>query len=113
MGFELRKGILNGNQILSVVVLFQELFVEAMKNSALEDVGIVVSRHFASCRVETSGMLSEQLDVFLRDTACSLDGFGALACTICDFFRFVLDLGVQPFEDRQDRSSEVLGGFSV
>lgn len=52
MGFELGKRVLHADEILSVVVLFLELLVEAVHDATLEDVRVVGSRHLASSRVE-------------------------------------------------------------
>lgn len=48
MGFELSKRVLNSNQVVAVVVLLDDLLVQAMVNTSLEDVGVLVSRDLST-----------------------------------------------------------------
>ena len=65
MGLELCKAILHCQHILAIVVLFDNLFVEAMVYLPLEDVGVFGSFHRASVGIVSSSMLSQQLDMLL------------------------------------------------
>lgn len=42
MGFELLEGVLDGEDVLAVVVLLVDLVVETVVDAALDDVGVVL-----------------------------------------------------------------------
>jgi hypothetical protein len=91
---ELSKRVLNTDKILSVVVLFQNLLVQAMHDSALQDVRIVCSLQIAAMRVVRGRILPEELDVLLGMGSGLVDSLAALARSFCQLLALVLDLGV-------------------
>lgn len=107
--FELSKVILDGDHVIAVVVLLDDLLVETVVDLSLQDVRIILSLHRVGTRVVGRGMLSKQLNVLLCGVASLVDVLGAFACSLLELLRFVLDLGVQSFEDRKYRS---LQGFA-
>lgn len=112
-GLELGKGILHGEEVGAVVVLLENLLVEAVVDAALQHVRVVARRHLAARRLERGRVLPEQLDVLLRRAARLVDQLAALARALVDFLGLVLDLRVQPLEDGQHGALERLGGLGV
>jgi hypothetical protein len=105
---ELREGVLHTNQVLSVVVLFQNLLAEAVVDAALKDIRIVGSLHGATVRVEGCSMLTQKLDVLLSVQASLVDSLTALAGALGEFLALVLNLGVKAIEDGEDSAFQLL-----
>lgn len=108
VGLELGKGILNTNQILPVVVLFLDLLVEPVHDTALEDVWIFGGGHLAAVGLERSGVLAEEFNVFLRSRTSLVHSLGALSGALGQLLRLVLNLSMKAFEDGKDGIFQLL-----
>lgn len=84
--FELLEALFDGDQVLPVVVLLQDLLVEMMMYGALKDVRVIVGLDLAARRVQRGRVLAKELNVLLRDVPCFFDVFGAFVCTTVEFF---------------------------
>lgn len=113
VGFELRKRVLHAYQVLPVVVLLLDLFVQTMHDAALEDIGVLCCCHLPTMRLERGCMRAEELDMLLGRCACLVDCLRSLACTFGELLRFVFDLGVQALEGWEDGGLELLCSFVV
>jgi hypothetical protein len=110
---ELGERILDTDEILAIVVLFLNLLVEAMHNTALQNVGVVCSLQVTAVRVVRGRVLAEELDVLLGMGSGLVDLLAALARSFGQLLALVLDLGVQAFEDGQNGTLELFRGFVV
>ena len=110
---ELGEGVLNANQILSVVVLLLDLLVQAVHDTTLKNVRVVPSLHAAAVGVEDSRVLAEQLNVLLSMGSRLVNGLTALAGALGQLLALVLDLSVQALEDGQNGALELLCCFVV
>lgn len=63
--FELCKVLLHGDQVLAVVVLLQDLFVQTIIDAALGDVGVFVGVNFVLGGFGGGGLGAEELDLLL------------------------------------------------
>lgn len=113
MSFELAKGVLDRNQILSVTVFLEDLSIEAIQNAPTKDIGIMLRSHFSTRGIKAGRMVAEKFNGLLGSLTSLVDHLGALARAVCDFLVLVFDLGMQSLEDRQNLSREVLGGLDV
>lgn len=94
MRFELCERILYANEILTVSVLFLHLLVQAVHDTALQNVWVVCSLHVAAVRVKRGCVRSEQFDVLLSVCAGLIDRFAALPSTLGQLLGFILNLRV-------------------
>lgn len=104
---------LDRDQIVSVVVLLNDLLVEAMVDSTMNNVWVIGSIQLASCSAERCGLSTQELNVLLCGVAGLLDFLCALACAGRELFRLVLDFLVKTFEDWENGALEVLLGFEM
>jgi hypothetical protein len=96
---KLSKRVLYTDKILSVVVLLLNLLVQAMHDTALQDIGIVCSLQVAAVRVVRGRVLAEELDMLLGMGSGLVDSLAALARSFCQLLALVFDLRVQAFKD--------------
>jgi len=106
--FELLEAVLDGYEVLAVVVFFEDLLVQAVVDAALEEIGVVRLVDFSGGRVKAGRVLAEHLDVPLSHVAGFINVFGGFACARLQFLGLVLDFGVEAREDGQDGPLEVL-----
>lgn len=79
MGLELLEVVLHRDDVLAVVVLLNDLFVEAVVDASAQNIGVMVLVDLVSGgRVEGRALLSEKLDVLLSDASRFVDGLCAL-----------------------------------
>lgn len=90
---------------MTVVVLFNDLFVEAVVNTALDDVRIVRRIDPSTRAGETGGMLTEELDLLLGNVPSLVDNLRPFHRTARELFGLVLDLGMKTSQDREYRAS--------
>lgn len=90
---------MNTDQILSVVVFFLDLLVQTVHDTTLEDVWIIRGFHVAAVRVESRGMLSKKLNMFLCVSTSLVDGLATFSSPLCEFLALILDLSVETVED--------------
>lgn len=105
--FESGEAVLHRDQVVAVVVLFDNLLVKAVVDAALENVRIVLGLDSAAACVVAAGVLTEQLDVLLSGVARLLDEFGGLAGAGFEFLALVLDFLVETLENRHDLTFEL------
>lgn len=99
MSLELCEAILNAKHILPTSVFFLELFMEAMIDSTLEDIWIVLS--ILGRRGIIGGTArAEAFDVFLGICPSLIHGLTCLSCALVQLFLFALDLGMEALESR-------------
>lgn len=113
VGFKLSEAVLDSEDIVAVVILLDDLLVQAMVDTTLKDVGIFVSADLASGAFKGSRVLAKLLDVLLRGLAGLVDKLAALSSTLCELLGLVLDLGVETLENGEDRALESLCCFGV
>ena len=111
--FELLELVLYGDKVLSIVVLFENLFVEAVTDTSLDQVRISVGIDTSTARVECRGVLTEELDMLLRFVAGFVDSFGALVGAAAQLLVLVFDLLMQTFKDGEDAPGQVFLGFQM
>ena len=113
VGLELSKAVLHSDNIVAVVVLLDDLLVQTVVDTALENVGVLVGVDLASSAVKGGCVLAELLDVLLRRLASLVDELAALASTLSELLGLVLNLGMEALEDGQDRALDCLCGFGM
>jgi hypothetical protein len=113
VSLELGKVVLDGKNVAAVVVLFDDLLVQTVEDSALDHVGVLVCVDLATGAVKGSRVLAELLNVLLRRGASLVYELAALAGALGELFGLVLDLGVKAFEDGQDGALECLGSLGM
>lgn len=92
--FELREGVLHTDQVLAIVVLLLDLLVQAVVDTALEDVWVIGGLEVAGVRVEDCSVLAEELNVLLCMGAGLVNRLAALSGALCQFLALILNLGV-------------------
>jgi predicted membrane channel-forming protein YqfA (hemolysin III family) len=92
--FELRKGVLHTDQILSVVVFLLDLLVQAVVNTTLQDVWVIRGFQMAAVRVVGCSILAKKLNLLLSVCASFVNSLAALPSSFCKLLALVLDLGV-------------------
>jgi hypothetical protein len=105
--------VLNSDQVISVVVLSDNLTVETVQDTTVHNVRIIVAVKMTSGRVERSRMLAEKLDLLLGGVAGLLNLLGSLFSTMSKFLGLVLDLLVQALKDGKDGALDALLGLDV
>jgi hypothetical protein len=105
--------VLNSDQVISVVVLSNDLAVEAMEDTAVHNVGIIVTVEVTSGGVERGRVLAEQLDLLLSGVTSLLDLLGSLLGTVGELLSLVLNFLVQTLEDGKDGALDALLGFDI
>ena len=113
MGFERSKGILDGEQIMTVVVLLEHLLMQSMRDASLKDVGVVGRINLAAGRGEGSGVLAKQLDVFLRSIPGLVNFLAALDRPFRQLLVLVFDFGMQSLQDWQHGGFQILFRFQM
>ena len=103
MGFERSKGILDGQQVMTIVVLLKHLLMQSMRNASLKNVGVIGRIDLAAGRGEGSGVLAKQLDVFLRSIPGLVNFFAPLGRPLGQLLVLILDLDMQSLQDWQHR----------
>lgn len=104
VGLKPSKLVLPGNNVVSVAILLDDLFVEAVVDLALEDIWIIGSLDLTSAAC----LLPQSVDVLLRVATRFVDRLRRLARALVEVLRLVLDLGVQLLENRQHRALQGL-----
>jgi hypothetical protein len=79
MGLERGKVVLHGYEILTVGIFFHDLLVQAMHNSALKNVGVIIGSNFSSRRVKCCSVLPKQLNVLLSSIFRFINSLAALS----------------------------------
>lgn len=97
MSLELLEGLFDRDEILSVVVFFENLLVEVVIYNALQYVWIIVRIDLPSRSIERGRVLAQEFDILLRIVPCLVDVLGAFVCPRGEFFGFVFNLLVQSF----------------
>lgn len=114
MRLELLEGVLHGQDIVTLVILFGHLLVEAVVDASLQNVGIVVTFDSVACsRIICGSVLAQQLDVLLRQVACLLNSLGSLDSTRGELLSLVLDLFVKTLQRGEHAAFQVLLGVIV
>jgi hypothetical protein len=113
MGFKLSEAVLDLQNIIAVVVLLNDLLVQAVVDTTLENIRVLVSRDLASSAFKGSRVLTKLLDVLLRSGTSLVDKLASLSSTLCELLGLVLDLGVETLEDGEDRALESFCCFGV
>ena len=113
MGFERSEGILDGKQVMTVVVLLKYLLMQSVRDTSLKNVGVIGRIDLAARRGEGSCVLAKQLDVFLRSIPGLVNFFAPLGRPLGQLLVLVLDLDMQSFQDWQHRRLQILFGFQV
>lgn len=78
MGFESSEGFLDGEQVMTVVVLLKHLLMQSMRDASLKNVGVVGRIDLPARRGEGSRVLAKQLDMFLRSIPGLVNFFAPL-----------------------------------
>jgi len=113
VSFKLGEAVLDGDDIVAIVILLDDLLVQAVVDTTLKDVGIFVSTDLASGALKGSGVLTELLNVLLRGLTSLVDKLASLSSTLCELLGLILDLGVKTLEDGEDRALEGLCCFGM
>lgn len=112
--FKLLEGILNGEDVLTVIVFLVDLVVEPVIDATLENIRVMLlfdlvgGGGIKGCRV-----LSQKLNVLLCQVAGLLDGFGALQCAGAQLLGLVFDFLVQALEGREHSVLDTLFALEV
>jgi len=83
--------------------------MQAVGNSARNDIRVVGSLQITVVRVESCRVLTEQFNVLLCLLTSLVDSLATLASSLCELLALVLDLGVQTIEDGEGSVFELLG----
>lgn len=113
VSLEALEVVLNSNQVISVVVLGNDLAVQTVQDTAVDDIRVVVAVEMTPRRVERSRMLSKQLYLLLSGVASLVNFLCALLGAMGELLGLVLDLLMQAFENGEDRALDALFGFDV
>jgi hypothetical protein len=111
--FKLCKRVLHTDQVLSVGVLFLDLLVQAVHDTALQDVGVICGFDVSGVGVEGRSVGAEKFNVFLGVGSRLVDGLAALAGALGQLLALVLDLGVEAVENGEDGALELFCGLVV
>lgn len=113
MGFERSKGILDGEQVMTVVVLLKHLLMQSVRDASLKNVRVVGRIDLAAGRGEGGRMLAKQLDVFLRSVPGLVNFLAPFDRSFGQLLVFILDLDMQSLQDWQHRRLQILFGFQM
>ena len=108
VSLELSEAVLYSDDIVPVVVLLDDLLVQAVVDTTLENIGVLVGRNLASSAFEGSRVLAELLNMLLGSGTSLVDKLASLSSTLCELLCLVLNLGVKTLEDGEDRALESL-----
>lgn len=112
--FELLEIVLHCDDVLAVVVLLDDLFVQAVVDTPTQHVGIMRMLNLVSGRrIERCHLLGQQLDMLLGDTTSLVDGLGTLGGTALHLLSLGLDFLMQTLENGKHGALEVLLGVQV
>lgn len=108
MGLELLEVVLHSDEVLAVVVLLDNLLVQAVGDTSTENVRVMGRVDLVMGRsVECGRVLSEELNVLLSDTASLVDSLSALCSAVVQFLRLGLDFLVKTLQGREHGALEV------
>lgn len=113
MGLELREAVLNGNQVIAVVVLLHDLLVQSMVYTSLEDIGIFQGIDLPTNRIEVGSVLTQKLNMFLGQGSSLVHSLAALSSALGELLGLVLDLRMEALKERQDGAFERFSGVLV
>jgi hypothetical protein len=113
VGLELSKVVLNLENVVAGVVFINDLLVQAVVDTTLEDIGVLVSADLATGALKGSRVLAKQLDVLLGCLARLVDKLSTFSGALCEFLGLVLDLAVETLEHGEDGTLESLCCFGV
>jgi hypothetical protein len=113
VSLELSEVVLNLENIVARVVLIDDLLVQAMVDTTLEDIGILVSADLSARALKGSRVLAEQLDVLLGCLARLVDKLSTFSSALCEFLGLVLDLAVETLKHGEDGALESLRCLGV
>lgn len=94
MSLKLGKRVLDLEHVRAVVVFFNDLLVQAVVDTSLEDVGILLGSYGAAAAIESRCVGPEKFDVFLGLLACFVDELASFTSTLGQLLVLVLDLGM-------------------
>lgn len=104
---------LDGDEVVAVVVLLDDLLVEAVQDTTVDDIGVLGGLELAASGLEGGSLLAQQLNMLLCELAGLLDLLGTLLGAVRQLLGLVLDLLVQALKHRQDGALEVLLSLEV
>lgn len=113
VSLELSEAVLYGDYVVPVVVLLDDLLVQAVVDTTLENIRVLVGRNLASGAFEGSCVLAKLLDVLLGSCTSLVNKLASFSSTLCELLGLVLDLGVETLEDGEDRALESLCCFGM
>jgi len=83
--------------------------MQAVGNSARNDIGVISSLKITVVRVKGCRVLTEQFNVLLCLLTSFVDSLGTLSSSLCELLVLILDLGVQTVENGEDSAFELFG----
>jgi len=83
--------------------------MQAVGNSARNDIGVIGSLQITVVRVKCCRVLTEQFNVLLCMLTSLVDSLGTLSSSLCELLVLILDLGVQTVENGEDSAFELFG----
>lgn len=108
MSLELLEVVLHGDEVLTVVVLLDNLLVQAVGDTSTENVRIMGGVDLVMGRsVKCSRVLGEELNVLLSDATSLVDSLSTLCSAILQFLRLGLDFLVKTLQGRKHGTLEV------
>jgi len=113
VSLELGEAVLDRDDILAVAILLDDLLVQAVVDTTLKNVGVLVGRDLPAGALKGSRVLAELFNVLLRSCSGLVDELASLSSTLGELLGLILDLSVETLEDGEDRALESLCCFGV
>ena len=113
VGFEVYKVILYRNEVVLMVVLLNDLFVESVVDAPVNHIWVKVRLHPSASRIMTRSLLPEKLNVLLGCVTGLLDFLCALHSAGLEILCLGLDLLVQTVEDGENIGLDIPFGLEV
>lgn len=113
VGLEGLEVILDGDEIVVVVVLGKHLIAKPMHDTSQDDIRVVASVQLAAGRVVRCRLLAQKLNMLLGGVAHLVDLLSAALSSTLQLLGLVLDLLVQALKNGHDGPLEALLGLDV
>ena len=113
MCLELLERVLHSYQVLTVVVLFNNLFTESMVDASLKNIGVVRRINFPSRRSKRRSVLAEKLDMLLRYVSCLVNTLRTFDSSSRQLLGLVFDFGMESFQKWENGAFDIFLSLEV
>lgn len=113
VGLKGLKVVLDGDEVVCVVVFGEDLVAQTVQDTAVNDIGVIAAIELAAGGIVRGSLLAEHLNVLLGCVAQLVNLLGARVGARVELLGLVLDFLVQALEDGQDGALEALFGLDV